>query len=454
MPERTRSLQIDPPVPLAWARAMMVLSVVSLGVVLVDAALDDAERMELLGRVDLAICSVFLADFAWRLAKSPRRVAFVRDNWLDLVGAIPMVDALRAARVVRLVRVLRVARLGGIVVRALRQRGLVAPTTALSHLALVTFFLWLSAGTAFFFAEHGKNESIAGFDDALWWSMTTLSTVGYGDLFPRTPLGRLIGGATMITGVGVLGALAAMIASALIDLRERARKGLRSFKMKDHLLVLGWNSKARLAIEEFLGDARHSDRQKVCIVADVDQIPMDAEDVVFVRGDRTSRATLERASAAHAALAIVFASDPSDPRSDHAAVLTILALRRLNTTARISAELVEASNHEHLVAVGCDSVVDGAAISSALLVRAVRDAGVQEVVLDLISTAHGWELYRMKIGADFVGRTYRELATSLLDRGSSVIGLARDGQRLLTPDASTVLRGGDEAFVVSNDPPS
>jgi voltage-gated potassium channel len=437
--------------PPAYDKAIVALTFVSVAVVVAEASIPEGEHMPALIALDLVLCGIFLLDFAVRMARAPRKLTFLRRNWLDLVGSVPLFGPLRAMRLVRVVRILRLARVGSLALRALRNRGLIAPSRALSNLAVVTFFLWLMAGLGFFLAEYGENETVTGLDDALWWSMTTLSTVGYGDIFPKTATGRLIAGTTMVVGVGVLGALAAMIASAMIELRERARRGLRSYTMNNHLLVLGWSSKARLAIDEFLRDPRHAG-QKVCIVADLDENPVDLEDVAYVRGDRTTREALTRASAAEAAHAIVFARDPSDPRSDHETALTVLVLRRLNQAALVSAELVEARNREHLEAVGCSSVIDVSAVTSALLVRAVRDPGVPEIVIDLVSTEAGWDLHRMPVEAELLGKTYRDLVVSLIDRGIGVVGLSRAGKQLLTPAPATVLLAGDEAFVVSHEP--
>jgi len=75
--------------------------------------------------------------------------------------------------------------------------------------ALIVFFFSLSA----YEAEHPTNPGFATFGDALWWGIVTLTTVGYGDIVPKTTAGRLSGVAIMFTGVGVLGILAGSLAS-------------------------------------------------------------------------------------------------------------------------------------------------------------------------------------------------------------------------------------------------
>ena len=441
--------------PWWWDRMVIVLTVVAIGLLLtlevVDLSEATAQRVE---RFDLALCGLFLADFLVRLRMARgHRLRFVRSNWLDLVGAIPLVGPLRTARLMRLVRILRFARLAVLGRRLVRHYDLpVAPTQTFVNLVLATTLVWVLAAWSFFSFEEGINESITGFGDALWWSMTTLSTVGYGDLYPVTDGGRVVAVGTMIFGVGVLGILAGTIATAFVELRERGRRGLGKTRMKEHLLVLGWNPKARRAVEDFRVDPRHAGRP-ICIVAELPETPLAGADVSYVRGAPGHRETLERAGAQEAAVAIAFAADPADARSDHQTALTVLMLRRLNADVLISAELVQSENREHLEAAGCDAVVDAGALASSLLVRAIQDLGVGDLVEEMLSNTHGdVELYRAPCG-DWAGQAYETMAAALLARRVTVVGLLRAGVHRLAPEPDLVLEASDEIFALATEPP-
>ena len=441
--------------PWWWDRMIIVLTVVAIGLLLTleVAELSDgtAKQLEV---VDVVLCGLFLADFLIRLRMArDDRLRFLRRNWLDLLGAIPLVGPLRTARRMRLVRILRFARLAVLGRRLVRHYDLpVAPTQTFVNLVLATTLVWALAAWSFFSFEDGVNESITGFGDALWWSMTTLSTVGYGDLYPVTDGGRVVAVGTMIFGVGVLGILAGTIATAFVELRERGRRGLGKARMKQHLLVLGWNPKARRAVEDFRADPRHAGRP-VCIVADLPESPLPTADVSYVRGGPGHRETLERAGAGDAAVAIAFAEDPAAPRSDPRTALAVLMLRQLNPDVLISAELVHSANREHLEAAGCDAVVDAGALASSLLVRAIQDLGVGELVEEMLSNTQGEvELYRAPCEA-WAGRPYGEMATALLARRVTVVGLLRSGIHRLAPEPALQLEATDEIFALATDPP-
>jgi voltage-gated potassium channel len=159
---------------------------------------------------------LFVVDYLARLALSRNRGAFVRGNPLDLaVIALPLLRPLRLLRLVTLLSVLnRYA--GG------SMRGRVAVYVAGS-----TSLILFVASLAVLDAERGtEGATITTFGDALWWAMTTVTTVGYGDRYPITAGGRFIAGGLMLAGIALLGIVTASLASWLLDkVREVEEQG-------------------------------------------------------------------------------------------------------------------------------------------------------------------------------------------------------------------------------------
>lgn len=397
---------------------------------------------------DILLCAVFLVDFVLRGRKASDWRTFVRRNWIDLLAAVPMVDALRAGRMIRVLRLMRLMRVG-FVRGLLRDRyGLHISTEFASGVGFVAVVVWVATALSFYAFERHGNPGVRDIGDALWWSMTTLSTVGYGDLYPYSLGGRVVAVFTMLIGVGVIGTLAATVATAFMDMRDRGKKGLRSFQMKGHLLVLGWNEKSAAALKEFRVDPRY-EHTPVVLVADevVDVSELSA--VSFVRGAPTQSAALRRASADQAGSAIIFAANPSDPRSDHETALSALSLRRINPEIHISAELVSADNHEHLSVAGCSAVVEGNAVTSALLVASVQDSGISDLVSYLLSSTRGSELHRAPVPASYIGGPYRDFAVAMAAQSKPVLGIAKGGQVAVNPAPDTILEQDDDAFIAA-----
>ena len=136
------------------------------------------------------------------MAVAPRRVEYVRQHWLEvLVVLIPFARPLRILRL--------------IVFGSRAYRGAVR----LAHVDFLVVYaigLVLIVATLVMSAERGHNSELDSFHDALWWSVATVTTVGYGDVVPVTHVGRAFAYVLMIGGIGLFGALTANFASILV----------------------------------------------------------------------------------------------------------------------------------------------------------------------------------------------------------------------------------------------
>jgi len=135
-----------------------------------------------------------------------------------LVPSLAAFGALRALRAVRVVRLLltiaRALAIGGSAARG--RRSMFSRRAGTIGLGAAGF-TWMTSAVAFTVAEDvGDGQRIASYFDALWWSLSTMTTVGYGDIFPVTGVGRLIGGLTMIVGISVFALVTAKVAQFLV----------------------------------------------------------------------------------------------------------------------------------------------------------------------------------------------------------------------------------------------
>lgn len=167
--------------------------------------------------MDGLLVIVFGIDFVRRLrVATDDRAYFVQGRgWLDLVSIIP---ALRIARILRILRVIRIVRRMGGLERALliffRNRA----TGGLLLVLLIAVLVLEFGSLAVLWSERpdpAANITTAG--DALWYVIVTMSTVGYGDQYPVTELGRLFGVVVIVVGVGVFGTLTGFLANAFLS---------------------------------------------------------------------------------------------------------------------------------------------------------------------------------------------------------------------------------------------
>lgn len=184
----------------------------------------DAEVKELLLTVDYGLCALFFFDFIARLITARNRIAYLKWGWIDLLSSIPVVHTLRWGRVFRIIRVIRIIR--GIKSARLLSQAIFKNKAkgALFSIACASIFIMiLGAILVLEFEKHG-NANISSAHDALWWSFVTMTTVGYGDFYPVTDLGRAVACILMISGIGLFSTLTGYIASLYDEASEQEDK--------------------------------------------------------------------------------------------------------------------------------------------------------------------------------------------------------------------------------------
>lgn len=97
-----------------------------------------------------------------------------------------------------------------------------------------------------------SGSQIDSFGDAFWYMIVTLTTVGYGDVYPTTFIGRLIGVVFVVGSLGVLGFLIGQLSELISSLRERRRLGLNGTNFTDHVVVIGWNDLSKIVVDKLL----------------------------------------------------------------------------------------------------------------------------------------------------------------------------------------------------------
>ncbi len=196
---------------------ILVLSVTVLAVVGAEAIWKlPPEVSRLLQGIDTAICLVFFFDFARRLWRAPSKWGYLKWGWIDLLASIPAVDALRWGRILRLVVILRL-------VRTLRTAHRIYAAVfarkfqgGMATVLITTFLVLTVSSTAVLLFEVDEKSNIHTAEEALWWSVTTITTVGYGDKFPVTTEGRVVAMILMFMGVGLFGMLSGLVATLFL----------------------------------------------------------------------------------------------------------------------------------------------------------------------------------------------------------------------------------------------
>ena len=197
---------------------ILALSVLSIFNLLMEILpMTDPYVKNLLNIIDVALTPIFLADFLYRLFSAPSKWGYLikSGGWLDFIGSLPF-PGLRLARLFRMWRVYSGLRRIGMrnVWRAYLQS---RAESALLTILFLTIVVIEFAGIFILDTErHDPNANIKTASDALWWAYVTVTTVGYGDKYPVTNSGRIVGVLLMTIGVGLFGVLTGYLANAFL----------------------------------------------------------------------------------------------------------------------------------------------------------------------------------------------------------------------------------------------
>ncbi len=204
---------------------IMALSVLSIVNLVLLTVISSSTLRTVVITVNVLLSLVLFLDFVYRFATAEsRRAYFFRDfGWADLLASLPLAQ-LKVLRVFRLLRVWRIVRaMGGrnLVRSLVRSRA----GTALFVLLFVAVLMWEFGSLAMLELESSDpDRNIETASDALWYVVVTMSTVGYGDQYPVTRGGRILGIVIIVVGVGIFGTLTGFLANAFLTGPQQAAR--------------------------------------------------------------------------------------------------------------------------------------------------------------------------------------------------------------------------------------
>lgn len=295
---------------------------------------------------------------------------------------------------------------------------------------LASFFFILSSSVVIYWLEPQTFEHPF---NGLWWVMTTLTTVGYGDYYPSTIAGKLFAMFLYLTGIGLIGVLIGKIVEGFSIMREMRESGMMRYLGTDHIVIIGWSRKSQFAIREILTSYPEAE---MVLVDQLEKTPLSEERVHFVCGDASQEAALIQANIANAKAAILFADDKvADPSlADGKSLLIATTIERLAARVHTTVEIMAEEHIRNFKHIKVDEFILSDETISHMAVLSAFANGIPGIISQLISRNDGADLY--EIGKRPQWKTYRDAYNQLLENGATLLADGADltiNQRLDVP---------------------
>jgi len=318
----------------------------------------------------------------------------------------------------------------------------------------ITILLLVSALLAWAFERRGyEGSSIKSFWDGIWWSIVTIATVGYGDKYPITFPGRIVGIILIVVGYASLSFFTGLIASLFVEDRLKGAKGLKQVRTHNHIVICGWNNTGDFLLKALL--EKNLLGAEVCILAN--EAPEFFErlesrypslSLRFVRGEATQEEPLRRASVQNAAQVIILADHQLDrSAADDRSIIIANAVHYLVKKDRITVQLGNTENRNMLQRIGITNIIIWDDIGGYILANSVSDLNSLSVFSQLVKDSES-RIMTLKIQESFVGKTYGELFDHFYrEHGRLLMGLMTKEPELEMSAIFTADSSGIDQFI-------
>lgn len=309
---------------------------------------------------------------------------------------------------------------------------------ALLHMVITWFLLFLC-----------NEDTLITRDSFFYFYMTTALTVGYGDLSPKTELGRLVGALWLMPGsISITAALIGKIAGNIVTIWRKGMNGQRDYtgKIEGHIAIIGWHPPRTLQmVALLLSEVSH--REKLLLAISEEMENPSPENILFVRSENlASSDLLTRAAIKDAKKVIIYG------KSDEETLTVALSVSALESKAHIVAHFEDPSKAS-LLKRHCPEIEVLADLTIELLVRSAQDPGSSLVTAELVGNLSGPTQYSAPVPAKYQGITSKELLVRLkADYDATLVGLASSsspGTVQLNPPANQTVQAGFMYYISS-----
>ena len=288
-------------------------------------------------------------------------------------------------------------------------------------LGIVVYFILVSL--LIHVEKDSEQSALTNYSNAIWYSLVTLTTVGYGDLFPATIYGRMIGYIFVLSSLAFYGLLIGQFTMLMTTLRENRKLGQNGTQFTDHAIIIGWNEFSRMVIDQLIGV-----QKKVAIVVDkkvdidsiLERFPEMSNKIFTMYADFSNYDQLNKANIKEAS--IVFVNNGNDTDK----LVYILNVKKAFPEAEFVVTLDNGDLKQTFINAGVTNTISKYEISSKLLASYIFEpdvASYSESIMSYAKSDGDYDIKQLLVTKEnpFVGHSYQEVFFELKKRFNTVL---------------------------------
>jgi len=316
----------------------------------------------------------------------------------------------------------------------------------------ILIVMWLVGAIGILILEAKNQPDFNSLKNTLWWTIVTMTTVGYGDMSPQGDYSRLFATFIMLTGIGISASLTGTISSIFVTKKIREGRGLENIKSKNHIIICGFNPNLEMILDFIIKS--YNNEFPIVLINDLSEDDINSIlskynkiDIKYVKGDHSRESILEKANIKNAKSVMVL-TDDTDINGDQKTILSTLTIKNINSDLRVIAQVSNRENITHLRRANVDEIIINDKFETFMTASHILDPGVPQALYQLIDENSLHRFQSKNIPDSFIGKTFDELSKHYRDKkGWICIGLFLEEEKMGISDFLSADTSSLDAFI-------